>query len=334
MTLAPALRAAIVEALSRWDLAGEAEPLGGGAANEHWRIAVEGEERPWVLRRYHPRHDGGDVAYEHRVLAFLGDRDWPVAAPIADARGRTLADTDAGLWALFRWRSGEPAPPDALLYLQRKGALLALLHADLAEAPDFGQRPGFGRADDLDACVRVDGHEGVEALLDWYAGRDAERAGALGDALGRNREALAAGGFAELPDQLVYFECLGENVRFRADTVTALFDFDLTHRNARVADIARSLAVDCGVSAKRAGAWLAGYVNLAQPPLGEEEAALIAPLITAAEIWNTVLPLSIGARWGNEAQIRSAEASIDRRLALSEEAERVLAAVARQAARS
>ena len=334
MSLAPALRAAIVEALSRWDLAGEPEPLGGGAANEHWRITVEGEERPYVLRRYHPRHDAGDIAYEHRVLGFLGGRDWPVAPPIADARGRTLGETDAGLWALFRWRSGEPAPPDALLYLQRKGALLALLHTDLAEAPDFGQRPGFGRADDLDANVRADGHEGVEALLGWYAGRDEERAGVLADALARNREALVEGGFAELPDQLVYYECLGENVRFRDDTVTALFDFDLTHRNARVADIARSLAVDCGVSAKRAGAWLAGYVNLAQPPLSEAEGALIAPLITAAELWNTVLPLSIGARWGNEAQLRSAEASIDRRLPFSEDAERLLGAVAQQAART
>ena len=46
-----------------------------------------------------------------------------------------------------------------------------------------------------------------------------------------------------------------------------------------------------------------------------------------------MLPLSIGARWGNEAQISSAEASIDRRLALSEAGERVLAAVAAQAAR-
>ncbi len=334
MSLAPALRAEIVEALSRWELAGEAERLGGGAANEHWRIAVEGEERPWVLRRYHPRHVATDIAYEHRVLAYLEARDWPVAPPLADARGRTLAETDAGLWALFRWRGGEPAPPESPLYLQRKGALLALLHSDLAEAPDFGQRPGFGRADDLDACVRADGHESVEALLDWYAGRDEARATSLADALTRNREALATGGFAELPDQLIYYECLGGNVRFREDTVTALFDFDLTHRDARVADIARSLAVDCGVSAKRAGAWLAGYANLAQPRLNEDEAALIAPLITAAELWNTVLPLSIGARWGNEAQIRAAETSIDRRLALSEEGERVLAAVAQQAARS
>ena len=47
-----------------------------------------------------------------------------------------------------------------------------------------------------------------------------------------------------------------------------------------------------------------------------------------------MLPLSIGARWGNESQIDAAETSIDRRLALSEEAERVLAAVAQQAARS
>lgn len=332
MSLTPALRAAIVEALSRWDLGGEVEPLGGGAANEHWRVAVPGEERPYVLRRYHPRHSGEDIAYEHRVLAFLDGRDWPVAPPLPDGRGRTLAETDAGLWALFHWRSGEPGPADSPLFLQRKGALLALLHTDLAEAPDFGQRPGFGRAGDLDAFVRADGHEGVAALLEWFAARDEARSRSLADALGRNGEALEAGGFAELPDQLVYYECFGANVRFREDTVTALFDFDLTHRNARVADIARSLAVDCGVSAKRAGAWLAGYVNLAQPRLGEDEAALIAPLITAAELWNTVLPLSIGARWGNEAQIRAAETSIDRRLPLSEDAERVLAAVARQAA--
>lgn len=331
--LDPALRAAIVEVLSRWELDGDARPLGGGAANEHWRIG-RGEERPQVLRRYHPRHTAADIAYEHRVLELLAGRNWPVAAPIADPSGRTLAETDSGMWALFAWRSGEP-PPAEPLYLQRKGALLALLHADLADVSGFAQRPGFGRVDDLDAYVRADGHAGLEALLAWYAerARDQEtpRAEALAQALARNRDALREGGFAELPDQLVYYECLGANVRFRGDTITALLDFDLTHRDARVADIARSLAVDCGASAKRVGAWMAGYVNLAEPALSETEAALIAPLITASELWSTVLPLSIGARWGDERQLRYADSAIDGRLPLAEAAERVLREVIERA---
>jgi Ser/Thr protein kinase RdoA (MazF antagonist) len=81
--------------------------------------------------------------------------------------------------------------------------------------------------------------------------------------LKRNHATLKKLGFQELPDQSVYSQCRGSNARFSGDTITALLNFDFTHRDARAADIARSLWMDCGTSVKRTGAWMAGYVNLA-----------------------------------------------------------------------
>ena len=133
----------VVEARARWGVEPRyVETLRGGAANEHWR--VEGGLRPFVLRRYQPRHTPQDVAYEHAVLDRLAGRSWPVAAPLPALAGGTLAVTGAGAWSLFPRLTGEPPPSDPLS-LQRKGALLALLHADLAEIDPGEQRPGFGR---------------------------------------------------------------------------------------------------------------------------------------------------------------------------------------------
>ena len=322
----------VVEALARWGVEPRyVETLRGGAANEHWR--VEGGPRPFVLRRYHPRHTPEDVAYEHNVLDRLAGRSWPVAAPLPALEGGTLAVTAAGAWSLFPRLTGEPPPSDPLS-LQRKGAVLALLHADLAEIDPGEQRSGFGRVTELDPYVGADGFAGVGALLEWYRARDAARAGALSEALDRTHTEVRLFGYGDLPEQLVYYECLGNNVLFQGDTVTALLDWDLTHRDARVADIARALLVDCGTDGERVGVWVGGYASAADPALSPLEATVIPALMIASELWNTVLPLSIAARWGGGTVGRTVVDSIDERLPRLAAARAGLGRVVRAAAGS
>ena len=300
-------------ALAAWGLpAAPAVRLGVGAVNAHWRIADPGGV-PLVLRRYNPRHATGAIPYEHALLRFLADRSWPVAAPLATPAGDTLVETESGRWALFPFLEGAP-PPQEPLYQQRKGAVLALLHADMAEWDSPGQRPTFGRVTDLDVQVRADGFEALAALIDWYAEAEPGRAAALAGFRERNMHEVARLGYDRLPDVVVYNECLADNVLFEQDDVTALLDFDLAHEDARVADIARSLVVDCWPRGWDVHSWMAGYAAHATPRLRSSEVDLLPALMMANELWNTVVPLAISASAPEEWMRESVRLSIDERL--------------------
>ena len=322
--------AATEPALAAWGLAGAAtERLTGGAANEHWR--VETDDRPRVLRRYHRRRATESLPYEHDLLRFLADRKWPVPAPIPTDDGETVVETDEGRWALFPFMRGTP-PERSELVLQRKGSVLALLHTDLDEWPSPGQRPTFGRVTDLDAAVAPEGFRSFEDFLAWYADEDPERAAALAETRQRNVAELEAHGYGDQPDSVIYYECLGSNVLFVEDTVTGLLDFDMAHEDARVADIARSLVIDCGSDNQKVRSWLAGYAAHASPRLQGDETDLIPPLMVATELWNTVAPLSMCAQQPSESLLKSAQVSIDHRLPLYEVVQPHLARVAAAAA--
>lgn len=322
--------AGIEPALAAWGIAGAVtERLTGGAANEHWR--AETAAGPRVLRRYHRRRATASLPYEHDLLRFLADRKWPVPAPIATEEGDTVVETAQGRWALFPFMRGAPLE-DSELALQRKGSLLALLHTDLAEWPSRGQRPTFGRVTDLDAAVAPEGFRSFEDFLAWYADEDSERAAVLAGTRQRNAADLDACRYAEQPDTVVYYECFGANVLFVEDTVTALLDFDMAHEDARVADIARSLVVDCGSDPAKMRSWLAGYAAHANPRLDGDEAELIPPLMVASELWNTVSPLSMSAEQPTAAMPKSAQVSIDHRLPLFEAVRPQLARAANAAA--
>lgn len=302
--------------------------LGGGGVNEHWRIDTpDGERR--VLRRYHLRHAAHAIPYEHALLDFLAGRSWPVAAPLRTPAGETVVETPDGRWALFPFLEGAP-PPSEPLFQQRKGAVLALLHADLAEWDSPGQRPTFGRVSDLDLPVRADGFPSFGAVIDWFGGVDPARAAALAGFRERNLADLERLGYDELPDVVIYNECLSDNVLFEHDDVTGLLDFDLAHEDARVADVARSLLFDCWPRGWHLHSWMAGYATHARPRLRAKEIDLLPALMLANELWNTAVPLSISAKRGDPGWMReSVRESIDERLPAIEAAQAELRQVLR-----
>ena len=322
----------IDEALEAWGVAAaEVVPLAGGAVNEHWRI--EAEAGPRVLRRYHPAHRPEATPYEHAALAHLAALDWPVAAPIAAAGGETAVETPAGRWSLFPFLEGSPAPASPRA-LGRKGAVLALLHADLAAWPGgAAQRPTFARVSELDVYLESRGETTVAAVarrLDPSHGR------ALARIRERNLRDLARGGYGALPDTVIYSECLGANVLFEGNDVSGLLDFDFVHRDARVADIGRSLVVDCGIDTGRVAAWLRGYAAHASPALSPAEVDLLPAMMVANALWNAVLPLALAGRYRDahhEGLAAGALRAIDEGLPALEDAAEPLRAAAWEAAR-
>ena len=300
-------------ALEAWGIEPVAiEPLRGGAVNEHWRVDTTLGGR-WVLRRYNSRHLPESTPYEHDMLAFLAQRDWPVAAPVNAEGIGTVVEAENARWSLFPFMPGEP-PPDDTLFLQRKGALLALLHDDLDEWNVPGQRPGFGRVIELDIYLRQHGFDSFEALIEWYRRQDPERAEALEGFRRRNLQAVAFLGYDALPDVPVYNECFANNVLFEGDDVTAILDWDFVHLDARVADIGRSLVVDCGADAERVQAWMLGYAAHASPRVSAAEAGIIPAMMLSNEIWNAALPLAISSYDSAEWLRESVRGSIDERL--------------------
>ena len=334
--------AAARAALGAWSVeARSLERLGGGAVNEHW--LVDTAAGPLVLRRYHPAHAAEATPYEHAALRYLEGNGWPVAAPIAThplspggapagasngaSDGATLIESGGRRWSLFPFLPGAP-PVDSPRTLQRTGALLALLHADLASWPGGAeQRLTFGRVTELDVYLETRGRTTFERLMERFHESDPERAEALRGFRERNLWALGHLGYDALPDTVVHSECFGANVLFEDDDVTGILDFDFVHRDARTADIARSLGVQCGTDAERLQRWLGGYAAHADPPLTSAELDVVPSLMIASEIWNTVLPLALAeGEDGNAADgMRAAAlASIDGRLAALEVAQPAL----------
>lgn len=324
-------RQATARALAGWGLPpAPVARLTGGAVNEHWRIEAPSGE-PLVLRRYNARHADRAIPYEHELLRFLAERSWPVAAPMATADGDTLVRTTDGRWSLFPFLVGAP-PPHEPLYQQRKGAVLALLHEDMAEWDSPGQRPTFGRVTDLDVQVRTDGFDSFAALVAWFGETDPAGAQSLLEHRERNLAALAHLGYDAQPDVVIYNECLENNVLFHEGDVTALLDFDLAHEDARVADMARSLLVDCWPHGPDLHYWMAGYAAHARPRLRAAEVDLIPALMVANELWNTVLPLAISSHEHQQWMRESVRQSLDERLPALEAAQADLRRVIRAGA--
>ena len=260
--------------LASWGLAAaRVTPIEG--ATDRWR--VDGPDEPLVLRCYDPARSAEAIAYEHDLLAFLADRAWPVALPVSSTTGDTAVESQDARWGVFPLLPGAP-PPDESIFLQRRGALLALVHADLA---DWDGQLRRGRVDDFDAAVRPHGLASFEALLARVHAVDPLRANMLAVLRMRVEEQLEAYGYADLSPLPLWGACTSEHVLFDGNDVTGLIDFDESRADARAVDIAQSLLADTRSIGWRIIRWVAGYSAHANPPLTEQEADLV-PVAMAA----------------------------------------------------
>ena len=284
-------------ALAAWGLAEAQVTPARDADAGRWRVAAG---PGYLLRRYAvPR--GEAVGYQHALLAFLAADAWPVLAPVRAADGATLVEAEGARWALYPAPAGALAP-DRPIFVQRRGALLALLHHDLASwgGPD-GEvaSDAFPRIDDLYAIAVARGHASFDALLARVAAVDAARAAQLATLGDRNADMLVRFGYDDLPEVATWGGCTAPHVFFDGDDVTALLDFDAARPDARIADIGASLLVEADRDdGARVLRWMAGYVAHADPPLTEGEADLIPSVLTALAVRRAVDALGAAAASG------------------------------------
>jgi len=268
----------IERVLAAWGRSGARVVALDSEAGDRWR--VEDGEQAALLRRYADDRAADALAFQHDLLAFLAERAWPVPAPIATAAGGTAVEADGARWSLTPLLPGTP-PPDESIFLQRRGALLALIHADLREWDGTPPPVATRRVDDFDGAVQAHGLASFEALLARVQVVDAMRANILAVLRMRIEEQLAAYRYGELPTLPLWGGCSSQHVLFDGNDVTGLIDFDHVRADARAVDVAESILADTRSIGWRIIRWVAGYAAHAQPPLSAQEADLVPVLMAA-----------------------------------------------------
>jgi aminoglycoside phosphotransferase (APT) family kinase protein len=238
----------------------------GGNANMHWVVAgVRGgdAEGRAVLRRYRPRLQEDEVAYELRVLERIAALGWhvPVALTSPVRVGRHL-------WCLFKYIPGAAKRPRAEKSEREdqrsRGRLLARLHADLATLTDFGQRPGWQRREEV-LGPRDDGPTVEEVIRARVVPDEAEIMLAYAE---RARVRFAKADAARRPAMAVHGDLITGNVLYRRGELSGVIDFDFTHLDHRAADFVWTWR-------GRNDEVVRGYEEIS--PLSETDRALLAP---------------------------------------------------------
>ncbi|HEX5502044.1 MAG TPA: phosphotransferase [Thermomicrobiales bacterium] len=228
----------------------------GGRLNRHWLVA-RGDER-LVLRRWATPPD--DVAYELRLLVRVAALGWPVAPAVAGP-----LEMDGRVWGLFPFLPGEPPslPHGPPAEQRARGRLLAEFHADLARLDGFGQRGEWRR------CEAILADPALDRLLAAHERERPEEVRLLRWHLELARARIATLRPADRPDQLIHGDFTAWNLRYRGGRLSGILDFELAHRDHRIADFALSWR-------GKYDAVIQGYAEVA--PLEPEEWALLTPM--------------------------------------------------------
>jgi len=267
-------------------IAASIRDIRSGRVNKHWRVETDAET--YVLRRYNEWRSASAIHYEHDVLRHLAGKGWPVAAALpAAGRSDTVVEAGGRHYAFFRLLPGRPAPYSSPRYARLKGRLLARLHQDMATWQPPGQRDGFGRVWELDVFVgAVTRFDTFNELLMAFGQTYADLARVIRSQKYAMLRELSTLGYGELQPVPGHFDFHDDNLLFQRGELTGLLDLDLVRLDARVADIATSVALDClappaynEIDPAAACAFVGGYAE--HTPLSDAELQLLVPLMRA-----------------------------------------------------
>lgn len=314
----------------------ETHDIRSGRVNRHWRAVAGGET--YIVRRYHGSRTRAAIEYEHTVLDHVRREGWPVAAPVRMPDGGTIAHVDGASYALFPFLPGRPAPYGRPAHLRLRGALLARLHRDLASCPATGQRDGCGRLWELDTFVRAGtGFATLSELLRAFAATHRELAASVRREKYAMLRELARLGYGELAAAPCHFDFHRDNLLFQGGELTGLLDFDWVRLDARAADVANTIALDClappthnAIDPDAVRAFVGGYLEHTR--LGDVELRLLVPLVRACMLWLVAFRLTQWAEGDRARAVRSIERSVVTRFPALAQRRRTLEEAVRLAA--
>jgi homoserine kinase type II len=293
-----------------------------GRMNSHWR--VETTAGPFVLRRYTRLRLPESIPAEHTVLEAAANGGWPVALPIVALDGEAVAWANGALYSLFPFLQGASKPPDSLSHLRIKGRLLARLHKDIAGALEV-QRPGFGRAWELDVTLQTAGSISFNTALADFGNDHPDLANAVRRQRYRNLRELARLGYGDLPSTVIHGDFHHDNLLFSGAELTGVLDFDSVRLDSPVVDVAISLIEDCtlpsdhnALDPQRAAAFVDGYGRVRA--LSETEVEMLPALLRAAMLLLVAHRLAEWTSGPGDRAVQSIERTVTRRFPALDEA--------------
>ena len=317
--MAPPTRQALIEAIGRFGFNPTAVRLiRSGHVNKHWRVETAGGA--YVLRRYQLERSPAAIEYEHATLEHAFERAWPVARPVAARSGRSTIELSGHSYALFPRLAGRRVPYERPDRTRATGAMLARFHHDMASWDAPGQRDGFGRLWELDIFVQAMTDFGTfDGLLRAFERDHRDLARAIRAERHTNLRELSRLGYAEVPATLIHADFHHDNLLLQRGRLSGLLDFDFVRLDARVADIAMTVALDCAappayneLQPASVQAFVAGYAGAS--PLTEAELRLVLPLVRAYFLWLTTYRLCERTVGESDRALRSVHRSLDVRL--------------------
>lgn len=249
----------VVSSLGLDDPAGV--PLLGGRVSKVWR--ARRHEQNVAVRQSPSFRTLDAVDWECRVLEQLHRRDAPVVMP---AVGPSLVE--GAVWVAFEWAEGSPpvTPVDPTQY----GRLLAELHnRSRTLAAGLGQRPGWGELADFYTQPRGDVELTLATTIDEWAAAGGPAAEMLRALAAEVHERLAAVDRAALPVAVVHGDFGTHQVLERSDGTVTVLDWDFSHVDTALADVAIAASVLCRPSVDRAEAMLRGYLETSDSDPGD-----------------------------------------------------------------
>lgn len=285
-----------LEVLQAFDLAAaNVRVLDSGRINRHW--LVNDGNGTLVLRRSPGIRSRAAVEWEQALVELAGSGGWPVALPLRAPGGAKVLEHDGHCWVATALLAGEPqADPTPAMYHNR-GRLLGRLHRDLASFPVDGQKPGAGKAWELDAWLAPANVGTFNEVLATFAIEEPELAAIVRRYRYRNLRELSRLHYPELPDMPIHGDFQGSNLLWHEGQLTGLLDFDFARRDARICDLATMLVPFEPLAPRFAGPMLEGYESVRQ--LSDIEWALLPALARASLLWWVALLLA-GWRTGSD----------------------------------
>lgn len=251
----PEVPAAVLQA---FDLGGAApRVIHGGAVNRHWLVGAAG--RQMVLRQYHASRTWAAVEWEQALVRHAAMRGWPVAAPGATGARAPMFGCDGRLWAVAPLLEGEPRPSDSVALANIHGRLLGRLHHDLASFETQGQRPGLGKAWELDEWVRAADAGSFNDLLREFGKDYPGLAAEIRRQRYRNLRELSRLKYPDLPDMPIHGDFRPGNLLWKDGQLSGVLDFDQCRRDALVCDVALLLVPSLPLDVRLAAALIEGY---------------------------------------------------------------------------
>lgn len=260
----------------------------GSRTNDSYLVTTHSDR--FVLRQSHESRSLEALIFEHRVLHFLAEEGFPLAAPLSMGKKETWRSVAGRLWTLSPFVEGEHLSRSHPSHLETAARKLAIYHRLIRafEAND----PQSARTQDLTQWLKTTVATSVPLPPAGQETLDEARR-TLVEALGRLHVILAGPNRVVLPKLVIHGDFSRRNLLFQGDALVAVLDFDGCYLEMRAVDLAIAIKNLCRGPRKhshlelaRVGTFAAAYK--AEQPLMENEVATLPFLIQSQRLRSLV----------------------------------------------